>query len=322
MIGSPIGGTFGHTKIRTMFHRLFYLLVLPLLLLGACKEGPVLPDPVDPVDEVDPVGPDTPAEAYTVSTLRYPLAQTAISGHRGAKKLADYPENCLETFAYLRDSINLLIECDVARTADGVLVLMHDNSIDRTTTGSGTLKNMDYEQLEDLYLKDYQGQVTDYRVPTFAAVCDWAKQSGTVLTVDLKGQEIEADVIALLNDKRMEENAIVITYSLDQAERIYDLDPDYAQSVSIRSDEEWERYNGKGIPPADKVFAFTGTRQSPASLYETLHDASITCIFGSLGNIDQQALSQGAQVYKDLEAKGVDILATDIPLTAAAMLAE
>ena len=305
-----------------MTYRLFYLLLCPIFLLAACKEGPVLPDPVDPVDEVDPVSPNTPAEAYTVSTLRYPLSQTAISGHRGAKKMANYPENCLETFAFLRDSINLLIECDVARTADGVLVLMHDNSIDRTTTGSGTLKNMNYSQLENLYLKDYQGNVTNYRIPTFAAICDWAKQSGTVLTVDLKGQAVEADVIAMLNQKGMEENAIVITYSLDQAERIFDLDPDYAQSVSIRNDDEWNQYNSKGIPPVDKVFAFTGTRQSPASLYETLHAEDITCIFGSLGNIDQQALSQGAQVYKNLEEKGVDILATDIPLTAASMLAE
>ena len=293
-----------------------------LLLFIACKEGPVLPDPTDPVDEVEPVGPNTPIEAYTVSSLRYPLTTTAISGHRGAKKLPGYPENCLETFAYLRDSINLLIECDVARTADGVLVLMHDNSIDRTTTGSGTLKNMNYGELENLYLKDYQGNTTAFRIPTFAAVCDWAKRSGTVLTVDLKGQAIESDVVDMLNQKGMEENAIVITYSLDQAERIFDLDADYVQSVSIRNDEEWERYNSKGVPPADKVFAFTGTRQSPASLYETLHAAEITCIFGTLGNIDNQALSQGAQVYKNLEAKGVDIIATDIPLMAAAMLAE
>ena len=296
-------------------------LLFCLLFLAACKDGPVYPDPIDPV-EVTPVDPGPPAAAYTVSTLRYPLTETAISGHRGAKRIANYPENCLETFAYLRDSINLLIECDVARTADGVLVLMHDSSIDRTTTGSGTLKNMNYSELEDLYLKDYQGTVTDFRVSTFADVCDWAKQSGTVLTVDLKGQAVEADVIAMLNEKGMEENAIVITYSLEQAERIFDLDPDYAQSVSIRNNDEWNRYNSKGIPPVDKVFAFTGTRQSPASLYATLHAENITCIFGSLGNIDQQALAQGAQVYKNLEAKGVDILATDIPLTAAAMLAE
>ena len=300
----------------------YYFLLLSLLFFAACKDGPVYPDPVDPVEEVTPVDPGPPAAAYTVSTLRYPLAETAISGHRGAKRIANYPENCLETFAYLRDSINLLIECDVARTADGVLVLMHDSSIDRTTTGSGTLKHMNYSELEGLYLKDYQGTVTGFRVSTFADVCDWAKQSGTVLTVDLKGQAVEADVIAMLNEKGMEENAIVITYSLEQAERIFDLDPDYAQSVSIRSDDEWNRYNSKGIPPVDKVFAFTGTRQSPASLYATLHAENITCIFGSLGNIDQQALAQGAQVYKNLEAKGVDILATDIPLTAAAMLAE
>ncbi len=65
-----------------------------------------------------------------------------ISVHRGGGDLAGYPENCLESFQYLSKQIGtparpVVIECDIDLTKDSVLVMMHDATLNRTTTGTG-----------------------------------------------------------------------------------------------------------------------------------------------------------------------------------------
>ena len=51
-----------------------------------------------------------------------------VSAHRGGKGYVGYPENCLETMQYVKKHIpNALFEIDVAKSKDGVLLLMHDN---------------------------------------------------------------------------------------------------------------------------------------------------------------------------------------------------
>ena len=70
-----------------------------------------------------------------------PDSKPIISVHRGGKGIANYPENCLETLKYINDSIQATFEIDVAKTKDNVLVLMHDNTLERTTTGTDKLTN-------------------------------------------------------------------------------------------------------------------------------------------------------------------------------------
>lgn len=255
--------------------------------------------------------------APTVYDLTYPLSQPLVSGHRGAKEYLNYPENCLETFQYLRSKINCIIECDVAQTKDGVLVMMHDRSIDRTTNGSGQIGNKTYDEIKDLYLKDFEGNLTEYKIPTFEAVLKWATESNTILSVDKKKSVALNDIINAIEKQNAEANCMMISYSLNMSKEIYDLAPELMQSVSIRSMEELKRWETNKIPPADKTIAFTGTRQSPKELYEAIHKYGISCIFGTLGNIDNQAQRRGNQVYKELIQKGVDIIATDRPLEVA-----
>jgi glycerophosphoryl diester phosphodiesterase len=106
---------------------------------------------------------------------------------------------------------------------------------------------------------------------------------------------------------------MLISYTLNQAEKVYRLAPEFMQSVSIRNLEEHHRWKQSMIPPS-RTIAFTGTRKSPAALYQKLHADGVACIFGTLGNIDAQAASQGDEIYIKLIGEGVDIFATDRPL--------
>jgi len=253
-------------------------------------------------------------EISTVYDLKYPLTKPLISGHRGAKAYLNYPENCLETFQYLRSKINCIIECDVAQTKDGVLVMMHDQSIDRTTNGSGQIENKTYDEIKDFFLKDFEDNLTNYKIPTFESVLKWATESNTILSVDKKKSVALTDIISAIEKQNAEAHCMMISYSLKMSKEIYDFAPELMQSVSIRNMAELKRWEKNKIPPADKTIAFTGTRQSPKELYDAIHKYGIACIFGTLGNIDNQAQRKGNQVYKDLIHKGVDIIATDRPL--------
>jgi len=119
---------------------------------------------------------------FKASNSNYPN----ISVHRGGKGLRNYPENCLETIKYVSDSINAIFEVDVAQTKDGKLILMHDNSLDRTTNGSGLVATKTYSELKDYVLVDDFGNTTPYHIPLFTDVLKWCIANDVILTVDIK----------------------------------------------------------------------------------------------------------------------------------------
>ncbi|MEM6397026.1 MAG: glycerophosphodiester phosphodiesterase family protein [Bacteroidota bacterium] len=276
-----------------------YKIFIPLFLLfAACKTSD------QPLSE---------ASTDSLPDISYPLNTPLVSGHRGSVGEAGWPENCLETFSDLRRSVPGIMECDVARTQDGLLILMHDNTVDRTTNGTGEVTDLKWSYLEKLKLKDDDGELTDYGIPTFAKVLDWAKESNTILSVDIKRSVDHKEVIDFIRSRNAVANCMIITYSLAQAIENYEYAPEFYQSVSIRGQGEFDRWAERKLPPANRVIAFTGTRPSPPELYDQLHEAGIATIYGTFGSLDRQAASQGANVYHKLLDKGVDIIATNTP---------
>ncbi len=250
-------------------------------------------------------------EVFKASKSDYPN----ISVHRGGKGIKDYPENCLETIQHVNDSISAIFEIDVAQTKDGILILMHDNSIDRTTNGSGSVKNLSYDELKDYNLIDDFGNETTFKIPLFSDVLKWGKANNVILTIDIKRSVSQETVIKAIRDMEAEDISIIITYDLAQTQSAYALAPDLLLSVSARNNDELDRLLQTKIP-TENMLAFTGTRLSDASLYKRLHDEDILCILGTLGNLDKQAEARGEQMYKRWYELGVDILATDRPFKA------
>ena len=88
-------------------------------------------------------------------SLRYALqhfdpAKVWIMGHRGNSSNPNIPENSIagiESCIELGGAVDI-VEVDPRMTKDGVIVLMHDETIDRTTTGKGKVKDLTYEQLQ------------------------------------------------------------------------------------------------------------------------------------------------------------------------------
>ncbi|MBX3346067.1 MAG: hypothetical protein KF806_12130, partial [Nitrospira sp.] len=106
-------------------------------------------------------------------------------GHRGASGHA--PENTLASIWKARSFHVDFIEVDVRETSDGHLVLLHDDTIDRTTNKSGTLADMTLEQVQRLDAGNWQ------RIPTLEEALDIAGQAiGVILELKVEGIGNEA----------------------------------------------------------------------------------------------------------------------------------
>ncbi|MCB4809265.1 glycerophosphodiester phosphodiesterase family protein [Tamlana sp. 62-3] len=283
-----------------------YLFVLFLLVSVSCKQAP------KQEEQPEKTKPSVLLSKFSYSTE----ASTLVSVHRGGKNIKNYPENCLETIQFINDSIKgAIYEIDVALTKDSVLVLMHDNAINRTSTGNGKVSNFTYKELLQYNLKDDFGNETSFKIPLFKDVLQWAKTNNVILTVDIKRGVSVKKVVNQIKEIKAEDIAIIITYNLDQATAAYKEAPELLLSVSARNEKELDWLIHSGIP-TQNMLAFTGTRLSPNTLYSKIHDYGIKTILGTLGNLDKQASAKNDSLYRVWSKKGIDIIATDRPFEA------
>ena len=106
----------------------------------------------------------TRAEQIRKQLLTCDESSVIVVAHRADWR--NFPENSLEA---IQSSIDMgvdMLEIDVQRTKDGVLMLMHDHNLDRMTNGSGNIAETTWEEISKLNLKDHQGNLTEYKVPT------------------------------------------------------------------------------------------------------------------------------------------------------------
>lgn len=294
-----------------MVRRAIPLLILSVLasFFVACLPSNIGGDFRYNTHRIDLTAVDQLYRFLTYHEKRYPL----ISAHRGGPSKG-FPENALETFENNFRQQPVIIECDIRTTQDGVLVLMHDETLDRTTTGSGKLQDMKFSALKKLKLKDTEGKVTPYRIPTLDEALKWG--AGKVIyTLDVKRDVPYAAVIDAIRRNKAEAYSVIITYSADQAATVHQLAPDLMISASIQSAGDLLRLNDHNIPD-NRLVAFVGTREADQPLYNLLHGHGILCIVGTMGNLDKQAAVRGDTVYTALVNRGADILSTDRPLEA------
>ena len=95
-----------------------------------------------------------------------------VVSHRGDWR--DYPENSIPAIeSIIRMGVDVM-ELDLKLTADSVLVLCHDGTIDRTTTGKGRVGDVTYDYIKNCFLKTGHNCPTKYKMPTLKealAVC-------------------------------------------------------------------------------------------------------------------------------------------------------
>lgn len=260
-------------------------------------------------------------KGHLLEALSYEANQgkTFISAHRGGRFTHGYPENAIETFAYTLTQVPALIECDIEMTKDSVLILMHDNTLNRTTTGTGKVRDTDWQYIQSLQLIDDFGDTTSFKVPLLTDALAWAKKK-TILNLDVKRGVPFEMVIQAVEAQKMEDYVIIITYNTEDAKKVYALNPNLLISMNIRNEEEFQRFKASGIS-SKNLIAFTGTTlKDDNRLYDLIHQEGALTIIGTMGNLDKSAKTRGAVVYKNCTEKGLDVIATDYPVEVAEAL--
>ncbi|MEM6525239.1 MAG: glycerophosphodiester phosphodiesterase family protein [Bacteroidota bacterium] len=245
--------------------------------------------------------------------------QPLISAHRGGP-YPGFPENALETFQNIVDKIPLVvIECDVSMTKDSVLILMHDKTLDRTTTGSDNVNDKTYTELTDLLLIDNEGDTTSFHIPTLNEALEWGKDK-VLFTLDVKRGVPFDRVVTTIEKLDATPYAAIITYNMEDAKLVHSLNQEIIISVSAGDDGAINQIIKSDIP-GSSLLGFVGTREPDATHYNKLQELGIKTILGTLGNLDKSAVAKGDDsVYASYVSNGANIIATDRPLEVARVI--
>ncbi len=143
-----------------------------------------------------------------------------ISAHRGNSSEA--PENTLIANQLAIDAKADYVECDVRRTRDGVMVTLHDSSLNRTTNTRGYLRSFNYSQLVNVdagYSSRFGNLYRGERIPTLRQVLNQAKGRIKV-EIELKESGLADDAVALVRELNMENDVIIISFNFSELRRV------------------------------------------------------------------------------------------------------
>lgn len=142
--------------------------------------------------------------------------------HRGASEYA--PENTLSSF-YLGLTMGANgIETDVQKTKDGVLVLFHDDTVDRVTDGTGKLCDYTFEELRRL--KVYGSCTTGFydRIITLREFLENFARYDISFAMELKGPNVEEGTLSMIKEFGVLERTTFTSFQLDYIKKIKELD--------------------------------------------------------------------------------------------------
>ena len=169
-------------------------------------------------------------------SLREPGDSALIAGHRGDRSAA--PENTLPALQSALDGTMVYVETDIRLSADGVPVLIHDATVDRTTNGTGRVSDLTLAELQQLdagswFAKAFAG----LQIPTLDSFLELLAQSNKKAMLELKGdwtEEALTTVSTLLESHGLARRVVVASFNIDTLGRLQDVVPDLPRMVIIR----------------------------------------------------------------------------------------
>lgn len=144
--------------------------------------------------------------------------------HRGASEYA--PENTLSSFYLgLLQGANG-IETDVQKTKDGVLVLFHDDTLDRVTDRTGKLSEYTFDELKTV--KVYGNSVTGFydRIVTLREFLEKFASYDIEFAIELKGKDVEAETLAMIKEFGILERTTFTGFNFEYIKKIKEIDSD------------------------------------------------------------------------------------------------
>ena len=237
-----------------------------------------------------------------------------IFAHRGFSGY--YPENTMLAFQKVaEETVADGIELDIQLTKDGEIVIMHDEMLDRTTNGSGWLKDHTLEELKMLSVGvNVKGFFPRQTIPTLREYFTWLKTTKLITNIELKTsyfeyEGIEEKLIAMVKEFGLEDQIWYSSFNHYTIARIKKLMPEAKCGLLT---DTWlmnigEYAASQGVASVNARTYFCAKEGVAAELHAH--------------NIALQAWTPNdAEMMQELVDAGVDVLITNYPDIAAKVL--
>ena len=237
-----------------------------------------------------------------------------IFAHRGFSGY--YPENTMLAFQKVaEETVADGIELDIQLTKDGEIVIMHDEMLDRTTNGSGWLKDHTLEELKMLSVGvNVKGFFPRQTIPTLREYFTWLKTTKLITNIELKTsyfeyEGIEEKLIAMVKEFGLEDQIWYSSFNHYTVDRIKKLMPEATCGLLT---DTWLMNIGE-------YAASQGAASVNARTYFCAKEGVAADLHAH--NIALQAWTPNdAEMMQELVDAGVDVLITNYPDIAAKVL--
>ena len=236
---------------------------------------------------------------------------TMIFAHRGFSGY--YPENTMLAFKKTaEETIADGIELDIQLTKDGEIVIMHDETLDRTTNGSGYLKDYTLEELKILSVGvNMKGFFPRQTIPTLREFFTWLKTTNLITNIELKTSVFEYDgieekLLALVHEFGLEKQIWYSSFNHQTIARIKKLYPEAKCGLLM---DTW-LMNVGNYAASQKAATVNACSAfcAKAGVAEDLHEHGIGL---------QAWTPNDAEIMQKLVERKVDVLITNFPDIAA-----
>lgn len=248
----------------------------------------------------------TPPDATARPTARHEALEfhgTGVAAHRGASSVA--PENTLASVREALETSSEFIEVDVRLTSDGVPVLMHDRTVDRTTNGSGALDALTLAAVKHLDAGSwFDDAFAGERVPTFTEFIDVVEDTGRKILIEMKGEwnAEEAELLTTLIEERgLVDRVAMLAFSSHTLRAVREANEDVARVWLVRKFDDETLRN-----VAELGVNGVGARLLIYERYPTM-----TRLLESIGVVSLSYTLNDPREWSRAHILGVDIIATD-----------
>ena len=222
--------------------------------------------------------------------------------HRGASGRS--PENTLLAFRYAFELGADAVECDVQLSADGVPIIIHDATVDRTTNGQGRVDQLSFEELRRL------DAGAGEHIPTLQETLDLCREAGKHVNLELKGETLEQTnhigqvVGEALESGDDEEMVLISSFWLPAVTRFKGEHPQF-RTGTLHSGSRWRFSNMLTFARAAGADAIhPHVRLTSRALVEAAHAAGLEV---NVWTVDQP------KAIARLASWGVDSIMTNYP---------
>lgn len=243
----------------------------------------------------------------------YAQDKKIISGHRGTIENG-MPENSISAMEEVLKHTPAIFEVDPRLTKDSIAIMVHDATLDRTTTGTGKVSDYTWEELKNLKLKDVNGNVTKYKINTLDEMIKWAKGK-TILNLDKKDLPLETTA-EIIRKHDAYTWVWVTVHTIEQAKFYLDQNPKQYLSMHIKDGSALDKFIHSGLP-FNRMIVYIGPeiKEGNQDMYKFFRDKGVMCMISTAPTYDKlKTVHERAEKYNAVFADGANILESDLPI--------